>query len=105
MTSTDGEGIHMTTAPLVPPDQAPGKVPILIDGNRYIAPQRTMTGAQLRELTTPAIGEDRDLWLDVDGGLDRIIDDDEPVDLRPQMRFFTVPKVINPGASADAADR
>jgi len=95
----------MTTAPQAPPDQAPGKVPILIDGNRYIAPQRTMTGAQLRALTTPPIGEDRDLWLDVDGGLDRIIEDDEPVDLHPQTRFFTVPKVINPGASADAAHR
>jgi Multiubiquitin len=94
----------MNTASQAPPDQAPGKVPILIDGNRYIAPQRTMTGAQLRALPTPPIAEDRDLWLDVDGGLDRIIEDNESVDLDPQMRFFTVPKVINPGGSADATD-
>ncbi len=87
----------MTTAPQAPPDEAPGKVPIFIDGNRYIAPHRTTTGAQLRDLTTPPIGADRDLWLDVDGGLDRIIGDNEPVELRPEMRFFTVPKVINPG--------
>lgn len=76
-----------------------GKVPILIDGTRFVAPERVMTGAQLRALTTPPIGPDRDLWLDVDGGLDRVIDDSEPVELHPQMRFFTVPKVINPGAN------
>lgn len=74
-----------------------GKVPILIDGARYIAPHHEMTGAQLRALTTPPIGPDRDLWLDVDGGLDRIIEDGAVVELHPQARFFTVPRVINPG--------
>lgn len=74
-----------------------GKVPILIDGTRYIAPRREMTGAQLRTLTTPPIGADRDLWLDVDGGLDRVVADGDVVELHPQMRFFTVPRVINPG--------
>lgn len=81
-----------------PPPDAPGKVPILIDGSRYIAPQRQMTGAALRALPSPPISSDRDLWLDMDGGLDRVIGDTDQVDLEPQMRFFTVPRVINPGA-------
>lgn len=82
------------------PVDAPGRVPILIDGTRYVAPSRQMTGAQLRALPEPPIGVDRDLWLDVDGGLDRVIGDDEAVDLEPQTRLFTVPKVINPGSRA-----
>lgn len=88
-----------TTAAATPVDK-PGKVPILIDGTRYEAPHREMTGAQLRQLPRPPIGADRDLWLDVDGGLDRIIGDADIVDLHPQMRFFTVPRVINPGAGS-----
>ena len=45
----------------------------------------------------PPIGENRDLWLDRDGGLDELIADEETVHLLPEMRFFTVPRVINPG--------
>jgi hypothetical protein len=82
-----------------PNTEAPGTVPILIDGEKIHAPRGSLTGAQLRNLTTPPIGADRDLWLDLDGDLDDLIDDDEPVELRPQMRFFTVPKVINPGTA------
>jgi hypothetical protein len=76
---------------------APSKVPILIDGTQYIAPRREMTGAQIRTLPNPPVSEDRDLWLDVRGGLDELINDNEEVQLHPEMRFFTVPKVINPG--------
>jgi hypothetical protein len=80
-----------------PSAETHGKVPILIDGTRYVAPHRDMTGAQLRELTSPPIAADRDLWLDVDGGLDRVIEDSDHVQLHAQTRFFTVPRVINPG--------
>jgi hypothetical protein len=88
------------TATSAAPIDKPGEVPILIDGAHLVAPHREMTGAQLRQLPQPPIGADRDLWLDVDGGLDRIIADTDTVDLHPQMRFFTVPRVINPGAPA-----
>jgi hypothetical protein len=43
------------------------------------------------------VGADRDLWLEVDGDLDKMIEPGETVALHAQMRFFTVPKVINPG--------
>ncbi len=77
---------------------APGKVPILIDGEKVGAPRRTLTGAELRQLTAPPVSADRDLWLDRDGTLDDLVDDAETIELRPQMRFFTVPRIINPGA-------
>lgn len=75
----------------------PGKVPILIDGAKAIAPSRQLTGADLRGLTSPPIGADRDLWQDAAGDLDVLVADDQLVDLEPQMRFFTVPRIINPG--------
>jgi hypothetical protein len=87
----------MSTAPAPTELTAPGRIPILIDGTQYLAPRREMTGAQIRVLPSPPISEDRDLWLDVRGGLDKLIGDNEEVILRPEMCFFTVPKVINPG--------
>lgn len=85
----------MTDRPTKP--EAPGKVPILIDGKKVLAPRGELTGAEIRNLVDPPIGEDRDLWLDRDGTLDDLVEDDEAIKLRPQMRFFTVPRVINPG--------
>lgn len=81
-----------------PNPKAGGKLLIRIDGQKVHAPRGSITGTQLRNLTVPPIGLDRDLWRDVDGALDDLVEDDEVVELRPQMRFFTVPKVINPGA-------
>jgi hypothetical protein len=74
-------------------------VPIVIDEERVRAPDTKMTGAEIRELVDPPIASDRDLWLDVDGDLDRKIGDDETVTLAPQMTFFSVPREINPGGS------
>jgi hypothetical protein len=77
----------------------PKPVPIFIDGHLYEAPEHTMSGEQIRHLVKPPIPEDRDLWLDRDGGhLDELIEDETEVHMHPEMRFFTVPKVINPGS-------
>jgi hypothetical protein len=86
-----------TTSAPTKPEPKPGKVPILIDGHKYIAPSREMTGRELRALASPPIGDDRDLWRDAAGDLDELIGDNEVVELEPQTRFFTVPRVINPG--------
>lgn len=75
-------------------------VPIVIDKERVRAPGTEMTGAEIRKLVDPPIPSDRDLWLDVDGDLDRKIADDETVTLEPQMAFFSVPREINPGGSS-----
>lgn len=84
--------------------EAPGKVPILIDGTKVHAPKGEATGAEIRRFVTPPVGDDRDLWLDREGSLDDLVGDDEIVVLRPQMRFFTVPRIINPGL-AGASER
>jgi hypothetical protein len=75
----------------------PEKVPIFIDGTKYQAPAHELTGAQIRALAQPPVGEDRDLWLDIVDELDELINDDQVVQLIDKMRFFTVPRVINPG--------
>jgi len=72
-------------------------ISVIIDGVTCFAPRRQLTGAELRQLPEPQVGPDRDLWQEADGGLDSIIHPGDRVDLHPQMRFFTVPKVINPG--------
>ncbi|WP_193614140.1 multiubiquitin domain-containing protein [Nocardioides lijunqiniae] len=78
-------------------DQKPGKVPIYIDGTKYHPEGSKLTGAQLRTVPSPPVSSDRDLWLDIIDELDKLIEDDEVVELEKNMRFFTVPRVINPG--------
>ncbi len=73
---------------------------IQIDRVHYQVPTTTLTGAQLRALTSPAIPPDRDLFLVVPGGTDRKILDDEVVALHNGARFFTAPGLINPGQGA-----
>lgn len=75
----------------------PDKVPIFIDGTKYQAHAHELNGAQIRALSQPPVGDDRDLWLDIVDGLDELIGDDQVVALVDKMRFFTVPRVINPG--------
>ena len=59
-----------------------------------------LTGHQIRELATPPIGADRDLFEIVPGGSDRKIGDDDAVVIRDHLRFFSAPRNINPGGSA-----
>lgn len=96
----------------MPKDNPPSKpesgdrrrVPIEIDGKRYRAPKPTMKGAELRILADPDIGPDRDLYLETEAVEDPPVGDEEQIDLKPNMVFFSVPKVINPGTTAVAAD-
>jgi Multiubiquitin len=83
--------------PDVLPRNQHGGISVSIDGVTCFAPHRQMSGAELRALPDQPIGKDRDLWQEVDGGLDQVIQPGDKVDLAPQMRFFTVPRVINPG--------
>lgn len=83
--------------PALPRNQQ-GGISVSIDGVTCLAPRRQMSGAELRALPDQPIGNDRDLWQEVDGGLDQMIRPSDNVDLAPQTRFFTVPRVINPGS-------
>jgi hypothetical protein len=87
-----------------PPDQDDGgelrpgeKITIVIDGKKYRAPARSMTGAQLRRLANPNIGPDYDLWQEVPGGEDNLVDDNERIKLRDGMGFYSSSRDINPG--------
>lgn len=71
--------------------------PIHIDRKRYEAPAPTLTGTQLRNLAVPAIGADRDLWQEIPGGDDNLVDADEVIKLKPGMHFYSAPSTINPG--------
>ena len=73
---------------------------IFIDGKEYRVRSDDLTGEQIRNLVTPPIGPDRDLWLDVPGGSDEKISNEKIVELRNGMHFFTAPAQINPGLDA-----
>lgn len=72
---------------------------IKIDRQSYKVSQDSMTGAELRMVPTPHIGEDRDLFEVVPGGTDRKISDTDIVKIHDDLRFFTAPRHINPGDS------
>jgi len=78
-------------------DNQQGGISVIIDEVTCFAPRRQMTGREIRDLPTQGVARDRDLYQEVDGGLDRLIAPGEKVELQAQMRFFTVPRVINPG--------
>jgi hypothetical protein len=71
---------------------------IQIDRTHYRVELKHMTGLQLRALPTPPIGPDRDLFEVVPGGTDRKIGDEEVVEMRNGLRFFSAPAQITPGA-------
>jgi len=89
----------------VSPERAPEHHPeghefeIQIDRVHYKVKLRQMTGLQLRHVPSPPIGPDRDLFEVVPGGSDRKIGDDQVVEIRNGLRFFTAPAHITPGAA------
>jgi Multiubiquitin len=72
-------------------------IAIHMDKQTFEVHQVSMTGTQLRSLPTPPIGNDRNLWLEVPGGNDEKIADDQVVQLHNGQHFFTTPTEINPG--------
>lgn len=84
------------------PVEPPGVVHIRVDRVDVEVPldsltDGTLTGSRIRQLLSPPIGADRDLFEIVPGGADRKIGDEDSVVLRDWMRFFSAPRTINPG--------
>lgn len=73
------------------------KLTIVIDGKKYRAPARVMNGVQLRRLAEPNIGPEYDLWQEVPGGEDNLVDDKERIKLADGMGFYSSSCEINPG--------
>lgn len=91
------------SSPAAGPSHGGGHEPyfqIQIDRVHYTVHQATMTGAQLRNVPTPPIGPDRDLFEVVPGHPDRKIADTDVVQIHNGQRFFTAPALINPGVVA-----
>ena len=78
-----------------PPEQH--EFQIQIDRVHYTVTKRIMTGLQLRHLPKPPLGPHLDLFEVVPGGSDRKIGDEQEVEIRNGLRFFTAPAQINPG--------
>lgn len=70
---------------------------IQIDRKIYKVELKHMTGLQLRALPSPPIGPDRDLFEVVPGGTDRKIGEEDVVEIKNGLRFFSAPAQINPG--------
>ena len=75
-----------------------GTFEIRIDRKEYKVRKATLTGAEIRKLANPDIGDDRDLFEVVPGGSDLKIELTTIVKMRDGLRFFTAPAQINPGA-------
>jgi hypothetical protein len=80
-------------------EEAKREFVIKIDRHEYRVHQRSLTGGELRNLPTPPIGPDRDLFEVVPGGSDKKISDTEVIKMHDGLRFFTAPARINPGAT------
>lgn len=70
---------------------------IVIDGKKYRAPAPAMTGAQLRRLADPNIGPEYDLWQEIPGDEDNLVDDKDRIKLHDGMGFYSSSRDINPG--------
>lgn len=71
--------------------------PIFVDKQKFDVTGDKITGAAVRALPTPPIGQDRDLYLVVPGGEDQLVADTEPVAIKAGMKFMSVPRHITPG--------
>jgi len=70
---------------------------IQIDRTHHTVHRVELTGAQLRELSTPPIPADRDLYEVRPGGEDVLVENHTEVRMHDGLRFFTAPGRINPG--------
>lgn len=70
---------------------------IQIDREHYEVQKGRMTGVELRQVPPTPITPDRDLYEVVPGHPDLKIENDDIVEIRNGLRFFTAPGTINPG--------
>ena len=70
---------------------------IQIDRTHYEVSGNRLTGTDIRNIPTPPIPPERDLFEVVPGRPDRKVEDDDRILIGDGLRFFTVPGTINPG--------
>lgn len=80
----------MTEAAAPPTTESRKRVRIFVDDEPFFAPEPVMTGAEILAMAHLPAGNQ--LFLEVPGpGDDRPIRSDEPIELRPGMKFYDVP--------------
>lgn len=79
--------------------KVPKPFTIRIDRTEYEWSEHEISGAQLRELPSTPIPPERDIFQIVPGHPDKKIEDDDAVEVRDGLRFFTAPNTINPGTA------
>lgn len=72
---------------------------IHIDKDHFKVEQHVMTGAELRALPNPPIPASRDLLLVVPGGLDKVVEDGDQIDIKDGLHLVTAPREVTPGAN------
>src|SRR2546430_1849275 len=72
----------------------PKQFEIQIDRPHLKVTSEERTAQHLRQLPTPPIGPERDLFKVVPGGSDLKIGNDDPVEIKSGLRFFTAPAQI-----------
>lgn len=80
-----------------PPEKPDKSFPIHIDRQVFKVESEVLTGAELRALPSPPIGQDRELYRVVPGGDDIVVGDADHVELKPGMHFVTAPRNVTPG--------
>lgn len=75
------------------------QIEIVLDRKTYEVPGWHITDSALRALPTPPIGDNREIWHDVEDAPDDPIMPGESVEIHRGDRFFSAPKRINPGKS------
>lgn len=78
------------------PDESE-EVTIWIDGLTYRVVPTILTANQIRSISHPPIGRDRDLWLARNEGADELLMDDDRVAVEDGLRLFTAPRTITAG--------
>ena len=71
---------------------------VRINRMNYTVTEEKLSGKALRKLGDILIPQDRDLFQIVPGHEDVKVKNDDFIDLTDGIRFFTSPKVINPGS-------
>jgi hypothetical protein len=80
-----------------------GEITIYIDRSAFRVRRRALTGGALRTLATPAIGGEYELYHVSPGGeQDRLVHDEEVVELEDGGQFFSAPKMILAGDGSGA---
>lgn len=70
---------------------------VQIDRTQYVLNEIRLTGADLRQIPSPPIPPDRDLFQIIPGRPDKKIEDEDRILITDGLRFFTAPNTINPG--------